>query len=246
MKIDAKRKIFGDDDEFDPRDHLDDQEAEELVNTLMNDPQVEFGPVDRNGFQPIFYSGQMIGLINPSQGMGVIDREVYDSLRVPEIVEDPELSDSIMSAKKVQAVGSIDSEDDLKSAIKDALDADLCEEIVNMAFSEDDKFSDDAFTYAAGKDDSFFDALNDDTPRNVAYMFFEGKDLDDGGPANPGKDYFRFDRKGNIESTDEPGEVYMDTILDDIVDYIVDNMEEVEFPEKIDKLINEYLNNKER
>ena len=128
----------------------------------------------------------------------------------------------------------------------DILDAELCQEVVDAAFSEYDEFSDIVFTYAGGKDDSFFDALNDDTPRNVAFMFFEGKDLDDGGPANPGRDYFRFDRKGNIESTDDPGEIYMDTILDDIVDYIVDHMEEVEFPEKIDKLINKYLDNQER
>lgn len=246
MKITAKRKIFGDDDEFDPQDQLNDQEAEALVDMLMNDPEVEFGPIDSNGFQPIFYAGQMIGLVNPSQGMGVIDREAYDSLRNPEIAEDPDMSDMIMSSKNVKARDEISSEDSLKDAIKDALDEDLCKEIVDAAFSEDESFSDDVFSYAAGKDDSFFDAMNDDTPRNVAFMFFEGQDLDDKGPANPGKDYFRFDRKGNVQSTDYPGAVYMDTILDDIVDYIVDHMDEVEFPEKIDKLINKYLNNKER
>jgi len=245
MKISAKRKIFGDADDFDSESQLTDQEAEELVNSLMSDPEVEIGPIDRNGFQPIFYAGQMIGLLNPSQGMGIIDREAYDALRGAGNDVDPD-DDIIMFSKDIKADDDVTSEDSLKSAIKEALDSDLCEEIVKQAFSEDEKFADDVFTFAGGKDDSFFEALNDDTPRNVAFMFFEGKDLDEGGPANPGRDYFRFDRKGNIESTDEPGEVYMDTILDDIVDYIVDNMEEVEFPEKIDKLINKYLDNEER
>lgn len=242
MKITAKRKVFGDDDS---ESQLNDQEAEELVNSLMNDPEVEIGPVDKNGFQPIFYAGQMIGLLNPSQGMGVIDRNAYDALRGADNDKIPD-DDVIMFSEKIKAADNITAKTSLETALTDILDAELCQEVVDAAFSEYDEFSDIVFTYAGGKDDSFFDALNDDTPRNVAFMFFEGKDLDDGGPANPGRDYFRFDRKGNIESTDDPGEIYMDTILDDIVDYIVDHMEEVEFPEKIDKLINKYLDNQER
>ena len=245
MKITAKRQNMsnhGPDGE-----QLRDEEAEALFDIILKDPDTEIGMPDSNGNQPIFYKGEIIGMLNPSKGYGAIDPDAYAALSGDlEIEKDPEISDSVMSAKSIKASDEIKSKSDLAYALSDILTPELCVDVVNQAFSEYDEFSDDAFTYAGGKDDSFFESLNDETPRNIAYMFFEGQDLDSKGPANPDRDYFRFTKKGNIESTDKPGDVYMDTIKDDIVDFVIDHMDEIEFDEKIQELINEYFENNVR
>ena len=125
---------------------------------------------------------------------------------------------------------------DLKRHIKNALDEDLCVDIINLAFSEDGDFAFDVFTDS----DTFFDTLIDTEPRDVALMFFNGKDLDYRGPANPNREYFRLDRKENVESTDDPGAIYYDTLIDDIVDYVIDHIDDREFPEEIQDILTEY------
>ena len=124
----------------------------------------------------------------------------------------------------------------LRHALEDELDYDLCVEIVNLAFSEDNEFSSSVFMDS----DTFFDTLIDDEPVSVAIMFFKGKDLDDGGQANPDKEYFRLDNHEYVESTDDPGEIYYDDLLDDIVDYIMEHIDNREFPEVVQDIIAEY------
>ena len=128
---------------------------------------------------------------------------------------------------------------DLEKDIRDILDGSLCEQIVNLAFSEKGLFSSEVFSDS----DNFFDTIIEEEPKQVAIMFFEGKNLDRHGSANPYMKYFRLNRKGNVESTNQPGEIYYEDLLDEIVDYIMENIDEdVEFPDEIQELIVEYQN----
>lgn len=147
----------------------------------------------------------------------------------------------VKSGTNVVASNKIKTKSELEKALKDTIDADLCVDIVNLAFSDDGSFSDFVFDSA----DVFFDLLIDEEPKDVALMFFNGKDLDSRGPANPNRDYFRRDGRDNVESTDDPGAIYYDEILDDIVDFVVKYYDEFEFPDEIQELINEYLDNAE-
>jgi hypothetical protein len=75
--------------------------------------------------------------------------------------------------------------------------------------------------------------------------FFNGEDLDSRGPANPNRDYFRFNGYDNIESTNDPGEIYLDELDIELVDYIIDHLDDREFPDDIQEIIEEYASNKE-
>ena len=140
---------------------------------------------------------------------------------------------------RVTLSGHIRHEDDLRQLIKDVLSADLCTDVVNLAFSEDGTFEEYVFLDA----DTFFDTLIDAEPYEIARSFFMGEDLDSRGPANPIRDYFRYNGYGNVESTDDPGDTYYDTIEDDIIDYIMDHLD-LEYPEDIQEVIDEYNENK--
>lgn len=130
---------------------------------------------------------------------------------------------------------------DLEQAIRDRLDEDLCVDIVNQAFSENGLFDIEVFLDS----DNFFDMIANEESRDVALMFFNGKDLDSRGSANPNREYFRLDGYDNVESTDDPGAIYYDILLDEIVDYIIEHIEDMEFPDDIQEFIDEYLNNTE-
>ena len=130
-------------------------------------------------------------------------------------------------------------ETDLREAIEGVLSADLCMDVVNLAFSEDGSFE----NYIFFDSDTFFDTLVDTEPYEVARAFFMGEDLDTRGPANPTRDYFRFNGYENVESTDDPGEIYSDTIEDDIIDYIMEHLD-LEYPEDIQEIIDEYNTDK--
>ena len=125
---------------------------------------------------------------------------------------------------------------DLERALKEELDSELCNDIVNLAFSEDNKFASSVFLDS----DVFFDTLINEEPVRIALMFFEGKDLDARGQANPDRAFFRLDKDENVESTDDPGEIYYEDLLDDIVEYIIDHMDDREFPEEIQDILTEY------
>jgi len=130
---------------------------------------------------------------------------------------------------------------ELERAIRDRLDEDLCVAVVNLGFSETGDFEDEVFIDS----DTFFDTIVNTESYKVALMFFKGRDLDRRGQANPTREYFRLDSSDNVESTDDPGAIYYDTLLDDIVDYIIDHIADLEFPEDIQEIVDEYLNNTE-
>ena len=142
----------------------------------------------------------------------------------------------IKNSVKVQAADTIKSKDDLKQALWDILDDNICVDVVNLAFSEDNEFEQDVFFDS----DTFFDTLAETEPYEVARMFFMGEDLDASGPANPTRDYFRFNGYGNVESTNDPGDTYYHVLDNDIVAYIMEHLDDREFPEEVMEVISKY------
>jgi len=143
----------------------------------------------------------------------------------------------IRKRKKIKSADRIKDIQGLEAAIKDALTADLCIDLVDLAYSEDNYFDDDVFVDA----DTFWDVHDNDDVKDIIFKFFNGEDLDSKGPANPNRTYFRFDGYDNIESTDYPGDIYLNELDTEIVDYILDHLEDREFPEQIQNFVNEYL-----
>lgn len=131
---------------------------------------------------------------------------------------------------------NISSTSPLKKKIKKALTDELCVDLVNLAYSEDDLFSDEAFIEA----EIFWDTHSNDDVQDMVLKFFNGEDLDSKGPANPNRDYFRFDKYENIESTDYPGDIYLDQLKDEITDYVMDHLDDRDFPDDIQEVIDNY------
>ena len=142
----------------------------------------------------------------------------------------------IKSGKRVMASDTIKTEEDLKQALKDILDDNICVEVVNLAYSEDGEFDSDAFIDA----ETFFDTLESVGAYEVARMFFMGEDLDADGPANPTRDYFRYNGYANVESTNDPGDIYYHELDDAIIDYIMEHLDDREFPEEVMEVISRY------
>ena len=217
------------------------ESMDQIVRKIMTDPDIEIGRSDRRGNQSILHRGKDIGWMNPNRGIGWIDDKAYRKLNPSEDSEVEHKSvndDGVVENDDVQAVVEIKNEEDLRAAIKNLLDEDLCTDLVNLAFSEDNLFSKEAFMDA----DTFFETLDyDDDPKRLSLMFFNGEDLDSRGPANPNRNYFRLDNTDNIESTDYPGEIYMGTLDDEVIDYIIDHVSDRTYPDEIQELVDEYL-----
>lgn len=130
---------------------------------------------------------------------------------------------------------------DLKRAIKDSITAEMCSDIVSIAYSEDGKFSEYVFT----ESDIFFDdVLGNVDSYEIARSFYAGTDLDnDKNHANPNAEYFRLNQRDNVESTDYPEDIYYDELFDDLVDFIMGHIEDYNYPEDIQIVIDEYLKN---
>ena len=224
--------------------------VEDVLNQILSDSDTSLETPDRDGNQVVFHLGEPIGIINMRKGLANIGGKMY-KFNSYQVKANP--IDDLPEVVKASADGddrrTIKSKDALRQDIEDVLDENLCVEVVNIGFSTDGEFDDVVFLEGddnIDEDASFFGSLIDDLPKDIALKFFNGKDLDSHGSANPNRDYFRYDKKGNIESTNDPGAIYYDTIFDDIVDYIMDNLETVEFPDDIQELINDYLENEDK
>lgn len=149
----------------------------------------------------------------------------------------------IFSRSKVDMDKKI--KNDIEDEIEDALDADIAAQIVDLAISTDGTFEE----YQFMPKDIFFDTeMANKDPKEIAEAFFYGKDLDSGDDfADPTKDFLRLNKDDYAESTDYPGDIfiYEDNLLKDIIDYIIDNMERLEFPDEIQKIIDKYLGSAE-
>lgn len=146
----------------------------------------------------------------------------------------------ILSGKSAKSK-NVGNPESLEKALKRLLTDELCEDVVNLAYAEDGEFADDVFIDS----DTFWDIHSMDDVQEICLKFFNGKDLDARGAANPNRDYFRFDKYDNVESTDYPGKIYPNEIDAEIVDYIIDHLDDREFPEEVQELINDYLNDNE-
>ena len=144
--------------------------------------------------------------------------------------------------RKVKGTDKIKTLKDLEREVRAALTADICSDLVNLAYSENGEFDGDVFIDA----DTFWEVHENDDVKDMTLKFFNGEDLDSKGPANPTRDYFRFNGYDNIESTNDPAEIYLDELDIELVDYVIDHVEDgLEFPETIQKLIDNYLENVE-
>lgn len=200
------------------------------LEKVMNDPKYELGEADENGNQDVYCCGKCIGKINAQKGTCDIDEDKKKSKK------------KVKSFSSIRASDGIETKSDLGDAIYDILDSDICKQVVDEAFSATSTFEKEIFIDS----NTFFDTELITTPaKKIALKFFEGEDIDDGGPANPNRGYFRFNKSKDIESTDYPGDVYFDTMAEEIVDYILDNLEDGDFPDYVQELIDEYLDNKE-
>ena len=130
------------------------------------------------------------------------------------------------------------SEDDLRNALEDVLDSDICYAVVGMGSSESGYFGDDEFFDMATFCDAF---LSDDDPLSVAQEFWDGDDLDEHeNHANPYAEYARY-HYGTIETTDYPGDVYLENLSDEIIDYIVEHPDPYEpYPDEVQELLDDY------
>lgn len=221
---------------------------EYVFKKILSDPNVELGEPDNRGIQRILFKGTDIGWIDPKRYIGYIDDKAYDNLEPYVEPADP-IEDDIGGVSEDDIINAADdititdetTEPTVADEIEDTLTEELCVDIVNLGFSENGDFATDIFLSADDKEDAFFDNLIDEDPKDVALKFFNGEDLDSKGPANPTRSYFRFNDKENIESTDDPGAIYYATILDKIVDFILDHADEYEFPEEIQEILDKYI-----
>ena len=140
--------------------------------------------------------------------------------------------------KNVISARSVKSSAALRRELKEILDEDLCVDVVNIGYSNDNEFTDSAFIEA----DVFWDIHSNDDAFEIVKHFFDGEDLDSNTStsANPNREYFRQDKHEDVESTDYPGDIYIAEILDDIIDYIIDHQEDRTFPEDIQDVLDNY------
>lgn len=150
--------------------------------------------------------------------------------------------------KNITAADKIKTIDDLAEALENTLDPDLCQQMVNLAYSESFLFENEIFLPA----EEFYDVtLSTLKPKDIALKFYNGSNLDRKGPADPDSEYMRLeypdkqvtDRNNNVLTTDKPEDYYYDELLDDIIDYIIDHVGELEFPDDIQELIDTYQEN---
>ena len=138
-----------------------------------------------------------------------------------------------MAVKKI-------SKDDLESAIRDTLDADMCFDIVQSACSEYGDFEE--YDFMDSRD--FFACFGNEYSKiaDLIDAFYSGTDLDTGeNGADPYADYLRWTRYGGaVDSITDPAQFVYDDAFQDIVEYIMDNLDYDFYPEEIMELINEY------
>lgn len=140
--------------------------------------------------------------------------------------------------KNIVSARSIKSSAALRRELEEILDEDLCVEVVNIGYSNDDEFADAVFIEA----EVFWDIHSNDDAFELVKHFYDGVDLDSNtsDSANPNSEYFRLDKDEDVESTDYPGDIYMDEILDGIIDYIIEHQNDRTFPEDIQEVLNNY------
>lgn len=223
-----------------------------IFQKVINDPEVTFGKPDKQGNQDILYKGKNVGWFNPSTDKGYIDNLRYDKLyNKANPSENWKDDDIIMAADDSEEDSDTEVVDEeieevepdegmtlgeLKHALKNILDEDLCYEMVNYAASEDGEFQDEEFL----DDWTFYDVNANADPKDFATAFYNGRNLtEDEDHADPQSSYFRYDGD-TIDSIEDPGEYYYENLVDDIIDYILDNTDYDNYPEAVQELVDAY------
>ena len=227
---------------------------EYLLDMLLNDPGVKIGKPDKVGNQDIFYKHKHLGWINGTRGTARLNFQLYKEL-MEQSTPKEDLSvdnssarnwkddDIIRASDDISDSNSIETKSDLMLALKDTLDSSSCYDVVMTGISEDGAFADDEF-FDSG---TFFDIYGNTDAQELVEAFYDGEDLDDKSEkhANPHADYIRWSMYG-IESTDDAGQYYYDNLLDDIIDFIMDHLDDgYDFPSDVQDLIDEYLENQD-
>ncbi len=107
---------------------------------------------------------------------------------------------------------------------------DVLVDLVNLLYSEQDMFADHVFMDR----DTFYNLISHLDTEEVADKFYRGRDLDSHhGSAYPNAKYFRYDAKGNFESTNHPDQIYSEEIFQDVVDYVIDHPDNKRYQEEI-------------
>ena len=117
-------------------------------------------------------------------------------------------------------------------AIRDYIEghSDVLVDLVNLLYSEQDMFADNVFMPR----DILYNLISHLDTEDVADKFYRGHDLDSHrGAAYPNAKYFRYDAKGNFESTNHPDQIYNEEIFQDVVDYVIDHPDNERYPEEI-------------
>ena len=117
-------------------------------------------------------------------------------------------------------------------AIRDYIEghSDVLVDLVNLLYSEQDMFADNVFM----ERDIFYNLISHLDTEDVADEFYRGHDLDSHrGAAYPNAKYFRYDAKGNFESTNHPDQIYSEEIFQDVVDYVIDHPDNERYPEEL-------------
>lgn len=197
----------------------------DIFQKIMTDPEVMLSDPDESGNMSAIYNNKDIGWINPQTGSCSISEE-YDK-------------DVVMSADDVDVDEEFEeiSEDiDSSTALEDILlDPDIMKDTVDAIYANTGDFDKSIFTPA----EEFFQDNSNKSMKEMLQNFYNGTDLDDGGSADPNKKYFRLTKSKEVESTDYPGDIYIDEILDEVVDYIKSNSEDTYYPEEILNILTE-------
>lgn len=148
----------------------------------------------------------------------------------------------------VRKISPEEFEDMIRDALED--DSNLCWQIVSDAIGNDGTFE----KYDFFDSDEFFSIFlvggtsreTAERARDMILGFYRGKDLDTGETgADPGADYLRWNY-GDVDSTDNPADFIQSEALDDIVDYVIENKDNDRgFPDGIQSIIDEYVDNSE-
>lgn len=144
------------------------------------------------------------------------------------------------------------SPEEFENMIRNALEDDsvLCWKIVSDAVGYDGTFEEYDFFDSDEFFSIFLDGRNSretaERARDMILGFYRGTDLDTGERgADPGADYLRWNG-GDVDSTDNPADFIQSEALEDIVDYVIENKDnDREFPDEIQSIIDEYVDNSE-
>ncbi len=208
---------------------------------IIHDPNSIIAEPDKKGNSDILYNGKNIGWMNIEQGVCWIDDKEYG-----EDNEGSYLSD-IDASEEISAADDDINKDGWASTLEQALKSELfysrlMEETVNAIYSNTGDFDQAVFMEA----DEFYDLNAKKDVHDILLDFYNGKDLDiDKDGANPNRDYFRRDGKAHVQSTNDPGQIYVDEILDDIVKFIVDHADDTYYPDDIMEILEHYAESDE-